>query len=110
METFRTCIALAGALGKAVREFAETVKGCLCTQKRTEFHCPICEKGQREVFQPKLVIFRAEPSIDAPIRTCLPKIQACLDVFLDTYPMMAPMSDPGRPLGTNWGFGTKASI
>ena len=56
METFRTCIALAGALGKAVREFAETVKGCLCTQKRTEFHCPICEKGQREVFQPKLVI------------------------------------------------------
>ena len=68
METFRTCIALAGALGKAVREFAETVKGCLCTQKRTEFHCPICEKGQREVFQPKLVIFRAEPSIDAIVQ------------------------------------------
>ena len=29
-----------------------------------------------EVFQPKLVIFRAEPSIDASIRTCVPSKRA----------------------------------
>ena len=75
------------------------IQVALCTQKRTEFHCPICEKGQREVFQPKLVIFRAEPSIDAPIRTCLPKIQACLDVFLANHP---------RPF--QWPFGVQWTV
>ena len=30
------------------------------------------ERGGVEVFQPKLVIFRAEPDIDASIRTCVP--------------------------------------
>ena len=33
-----------------------------------------------------LVILRAEPSIDASIRTCLPRSQACLDVFLANHP------------------------
>ena len=37
---------------------------------RTEFQCPLCGKvGAVEVFQPRLVIFRAEPSIDASIGT-----------------------------------------
>ena len=40
---------------------------------RTEFQCPLCGKvGAVEVFQPRLVIFRAEPSIDASIRTFVP--------------------------------------
>ena len=42
-------------------------------EQRTEFQCPLCGKvGAVEVFQPRLVIFRAEPSIDASIRTFVP--------------------------------------
>ena len=41
--------------------------------KRTEFQCPLCGKvGAVEVFQPRLLIFRAEPSIDASIGTFVP--------------------------------------
>ena len=59
---------------------------CLWSQKRTQFQCPICLNVQREVFQPKLVIFRAKLSIDASVRTCLPRIQGCLNVFLANHP------------------------
>ena len=39
-------------------------------EQRTEFRCPLCGNvGAVEVFQPRLVIFRAEPSIDASIGT-----------------------------------------
>ena len=42
-------------------------------EQRTECQCPLCGKvGAVEVFQPRLVIFRAEPSIDASIRTFVP--------------------------------------
>ena len=42
-------------------------------EQRTEFQCPLCGKvGAVEVFQPRLVIFRAEPSIDASIGTFVP--------------------------------------
>ena len=72
---------------------------CLCTQKRTEFQCPICEKGQREVFQPKLVIFRASQALMPSFRTCLPRSQACLDVFLANHP---------RPF--QWPFGVQWTV
>ena len=34
------------------------------------------ERQFKEVFQPKLMIFRAVPSIDASIRTCVPSKRA----------------------------------
>ena len=55
---------------------------------RTENGVPVphfWERGGIEVFQPKLVIFRAEPDIDASIRTCVPS-KRVLSQILANHP------------------------
>ena len=41
---------------------------CLCTQKRTEFQCPICEKGAERSFPTEAGDLQGEPSIDAIVQ------------------------------------------